>query len=90
MTDGLGPSGAAGTVAAAGQGGAVAGDLEVHGLSVRARERVLVDDVSWSAPAGRITALVGPNGAGKSTMLRAIVGVVPERGRRDGRVLLGG
>ncbi|GEK81178.1 ABC transporter ATP-binding protein [Agrococcus baldri] len=64
--------------------------LEVRGLSVAVRGRTLVDDVSWSAPAGQITALVGPNGAGKSTMLRAIAGVVPERARRSGEVLLGG
>lgn len=64
--------------------------LEVEALSVRVRGRALVDDASWSAPAGRLTALVGPNGAGKSTMLRAIAGVVPERAERRGRVLLGG
>ncbi len=59
-------------------------------LSVGVRGRALVDDASWTAPAGQITALVGPNGAGKSTMLRAIAGVVPERATRSGSVLLDG
>ena len=63
--------------------------LHVSGLSVAVGGRTLVDDVSWSAPAGQITALVGPNGAGKSTMLRAIAGVVPERATVAGSVLLG-
>ncbi|WP_347754195.1 ABC transporter ATP-binding protein [Agrococcus sp. ProA11] len=64
--------------------------LAVSGLSVSVRGRTLVDDVSWNAPAGQITALVGPNGAGKSTMLRAIAGVVPERATLAGSVLLDG
>ncbi|MGC5077987.1 ABC transporter ATP-binding protein [Agrococcus sp. DT81.2] len=64
--------------------------LAVERLSVAVRGRALVDDASWTAPAGQITAIVGPNGAGKSTMLRAIAGVVPERATRSGGVLLDG
>ncbi|WP_405217122.1 ABC transporter ATP-binding protein [Agrococcus sp. Ld7] len=78
---GVGGSSAAGTTAAG---------LSVAGLTVAVRGRTLVDDVSWSAPAGQITALVGPNGAGKSTMLRAIAGVVPERATITGAIHLDG
>lgn len=40
-----------------------------------------VDDVSFSAPDGKITALLGPNGAGKSTTLRVLYTVInPTRG----------
>ncbi|ROR73951.1 ABC transporter ATP-binding protein [Bogoriella caseilytica] len=53
----------------------------VSGLSVRIGEAVLVDDVTFTAPAGAITALIGPNGAGKSTLLRALVGAVPLAGQ---------
>jgi len=35
-----------------------------------------VDDVSFSAPDGKITALLGPNGAGKSTTLRVLYTVI--------------
>lgn len=41
-----------------------------------------VDGVSFSAKAGRLTAIVGPNGSGKSTLVRALLGrLAPERGR---------
>lgn len=34
----------------------------------------VVRDVSFDAPAGRITAIVGPNGSGKSTLVRGLTG----------------
>jgi len=41
-----------------------------------------VDDVSLSAPDGRITGILGPNGAGKTTTMRMISTLVrPDRGR---------
>lgn len=64
--------------------------LAVDALSVLTGGRALVDAASWSAPSGAITALVGPNGAGKSTTLRAIAGLVPDRARASGAVLLDG
>jgi ABC-type branched-subunit amino acid transport system ATPase component len=36
----------------------------------------IIEDVSISVAAGKITAIVGPNGAGKSTLLKAISGVL--------------
>jgi len=55
--------------------------LEVAGLTVRARERLLVDQVSFSARAGEITAVIGPNGAGKTSLLEAMLGLQePEAG----------
>jgi sodium transport system ATP-binding protein len=41
---------------------------------------VAVDDVSFVAPDGLVTALLGPNGAGKTTTLRALTGVVTPDG----------
>lgn len=35
----------------------------------------MLDDISLSAPPGRITALVGPNGAGKTTLIRILTGL---------------
>lgn len=37
---------------------------------------LIVHNVSLSAPAGAVTAIVGPNGAGKSTFAKTIVGVL--------------
>lgn len=43
--------------------------------------RPVLDGLSFTARAGRVTALLGPNGAGKTTALRALVGLVRvERG----------
>jgi len=39
----------------------------------------IVRDVSFSAAAGAITAIVGPNGSGKTTLLRGLVGLLPAK-----------
>lgn len=52
-----------------------AGGLTARGVTVRAGSTTLVEDASFSAPAGAITALLGPNGAGKSTLLRTVAGI---------------
>jgi ABC-2 type transport system ATP-binding protein len=49
--------------------------IEVAHLSKRYRGRAVVDDVSFRAAAGRVTALVGPNGAGKPSVLRMLPGL---------------
>ncbi len=61
--------------------------LVVTRLSVRAGERKIVDDATFSAPAGQVTGLVGPNGAGKSTVMRAALGF---GGTTAGEVLFAG
>ncbi len=52
--------------------------IEFSHVSVRYRGSPLraLDDVSISAPARTLTAVVGPNGSGKSTLVRALIGQV--------------
>jgi ABC-2 type transport system ATP-binding protein len=38
---------------------------------------VAVDDITFTAEAGRVTGFLGPNGAGKSTTMRIMVGLTP-------------
>jgi len=56
--------------------------LEVERLAVRFGGVQAVEDISLSAPFGRITGLVGPNGAGKTTTFNACSGLLkPSKGR---------
>src|SRR5437764_1000282 len=60
----------------------MAGAIEVQGLTKSFGAFRAVDDVSFQARAGEITALLGPSGSGKSTVLRMIAGLeLPDTGR---------
>jgi len=55
--------------------------IQVQGLSKSFGKVKAVQNVSFSAPDGRITGLLGPNGAGKSTTLRMLYTLLkPESG----------
>ncbi len=49
--------------------------LRVENLTFEYPGKRALDRVSFSIPAGSITALVGPNGAGKTTLMNCLVGV---------------
>ncbi|WP_341926391.1 ATP-binding cassette domain-containing protein [Nocardioides psychrotolerans] len=51
--------------------------ITVESLSKSYRGFTAVDDVSFTARAGRVTGFLGPNGAGKSTSMRIMVGLTP-------------
>jgi branched-chain amino acid transport system ATP-binding protein len=48
--------------------------LSVEHLTMRFGGLIAVDDLSFSAQRGNITALIGPNGAGKTTVFNCITG----------------
>jgi sulfate/thiosulfate transport system ATP-binding protein len=60
----------------------MAGAIKIQGLTKSFGAFRAVDDVSFEARAGEITALLGPSGSGKSTVLRMIAGLEqPDAGR---------
>src|ERR1700736_6188158 len=66
--------------------------LAVENLTMRFGGLVAVDDVSFTAYRGEITAIIGPNGAGKTTVFNCLTGFYrPSAGRlamhRDAEIL---
>jgi len=60
--------------------------LHVEGLEVAYGQVQAVRGVSLSVGHHEVVAVIGANGAGKTTLLRALVGLLPSRGR----IVLGG
>jgi sulfate-transporting ATPase len=48
--------------------------LEFQNVRKAFGQRLLIDDLSFTVPAGAIVGIIGPNGAGKSTLFRMIAG----------------
>src|SRR6202021_222545 len=61
--------------------------IEVENLSKRYGDKLAVDHLSFSVPAGTVTGFLGPNGAGKSTTMRMIAALDEPT---TGRVLVNG
>jgi len=51
--------------------------IKVEKLTRKYGAFTAVDDVTFTAEAGRVTGFLGPNGAGKSTTMRVMVGLTP-------------
>ena len=50
--------------------------IETRGLTKRYGQKLSVDHVNLSVPAGCVYGFLGPNGAGKSTTMKMILGLV--------------
>jgi len=61
--------------------------VEVRGLTKTFGPVSAVRDMSFTAPAGKVTGFLGPNGSGKTTTLRMILGLVRPT---SGEALIGG
>mgnify|MGYP001325847653 CR=1 FL=1 len=62
--------------------------IEIAGVSRSFGDRKVLDDVSFTVAAGRMTGFVGGNGAGKTTTMRIVLGVLAAHGgevRFEGR-----
>ena len=57
--------------------------LQVSGLHVHLGESHILQGVPFTAPTGRVTAILGRNGVGKTTTLRALMGLVPRSRERS-------
>lgn len=54
--------------------------FEVQHLTAGYGDRIILDDISFSAPAGTLTGILGANGSGKTTLLKAVCGILPHQG----------
>ena len=61
--------------------------LSVRGLVKSFGGLKAINDVSFEAEAGQVTAMIGPNGAGKTTVFNLITNIMP---RDAGTVAFGG
>jgi manganese/zinc/iron transport system ATP- binding protein len=52
--------------------------LTIHDMTVAYHRRPVLWDIDYTAPKGKLVAIVGPNGAGKSTLIKAALDLLPK------------
>lgn len=52
--------------------------IDVQHLTVKFRERIILNDISLSVPKGSVTAIVGESGSGKTTLALSLMGLLPQ------------
>lgn len=51
--------------------------LEIKNISKTFNSKLVLENISFAVPKGKIFGIIGPNGAGKTTTLRIILGILP-------------
>ncbi|MDC7682528.1 ATP-binding cassette domain-containing protein [Asticcacaulis sp. BYS171W] len=65
-------------------------EVQFDAVSAAFDQDTIFAPVSFTTPAGSVTALLGESGSGKSTLLRLLLGTSPASGlRHDGRITIG-
>nr|YP_009402794.1 manganese transport system ATP-binding protein [Compsopogon caeruleus]ARX96143.1 manganese transport system ATP-binding protein [Compsopogon caeruleus] len=49
----------------------------VQNLNVFYQDKIVLENINFSANAGQLVGIIGPNGAGKSTLMKALLNIVP-------------
>ena len=55
--------------------------FEVQHLTAGYGQRIILEDISFTASAGTLTGVLGANGSGKTTLLKAVCGILPHEGQ---------
>lgn len=63
--------------------------LEIKGVAVKAKDKLLLKNVNLTVEDSETFALFGPNGSGKSTLMSAIMGIPPYK-VTEGQILFDG
>ena len=58
------------------------GRLEIEGVHTAYDKADVLEGISLTVEAGRITCLLGANGSGKTTLIRSVLGLTPPRAGR--------
>jgi ABC-type multidrug transport system ATPase subunit len=61
--------------------------VQIEAVTKTFGDKIALNAVTFSVPAGQICGLLGPNGAGKTTMFRLMMGILKATG---GRLLIDG
>jgi zinc transport system ATP-binding protein len=55
--------------------------LYVSNLQVKFNHELILEDISFELKRNETLAIIGPNGAGKTTLFRALLGLIPYKGK---------